>query len=89
MGSTVASFANNGGGFSFIFCKEPGLSAGGNGQGFSTEETRIFAFDTDHSGNSVGAVLEQRDYRQEAGPRHQTCSMEKGEQDSLWSRAWS
>lgn len=32
----------------FIFCKESRLSAGGNGQGFTT-----FAPDTDHSGNNV------------------------------------
>ena len=63
----------------FIFCKESGLSAGGNGQGFSTGATRIFAPDTDHSGNSVGAVLEPRDCRQDAGPGHQTCWAGKGD----------
>lgn len=64
----------------FIFCKGSGLSAGGNGQGFSTGVTRIFAPDPDHSGNSVGAVLEpRRDCRKEAGPGHQSCLAEKGD----------
>ena len=42
----------------FIFCKKSGLSAGGNEWSFSTGVKRIFAFETDHSGISMGAVLE-------------------------------
>ena len=63
----------------FIFCKESGLSARGNGQGFSTGVRIIFVLDTDHSGDSTGAVPEPRDCRQEVGPGHQTCSAEKGD----------
>lgn len=71
----------------FIFCKESALSAGGNGQAFSTGVTRRFASDTGHSGSSVGAVMERRDCRQEAGPGYQTGSVEEGNRNGIWSRA--
>lgn len=40
-------------------------------------------FETDHSGNSVGAVLECRDYKQEAGAGYQNCSVKKGDRTAL------